>query len=170
MENRRPRGLFVVPGRNHLPSPAAEAIAALPAHRVLLSRVERTYGERYQQRYVRCNDCDHDRMFVPFSCRQRCLCPSCHQKRTLLVADSIAHGICAAVPHRQLVFTIPKRLRIHFRYDCLLLGDMACAAWETVAKSTAANWSEIISFPAWCRYSNVWPTRALALPYPFNCY
>jgi transposase-like protein len=118
---------------------------------------ERTYDKRYQQRYgpwrpiigqvirkfltcgdlhfgfarVRCPECRHE-MFVPFSCRQRCLCPSCHQKRTLLSADTIANSICAAVPHRQLVFTIPKRLRLHFRFDRSLLGDLARAAWETV--------------------------------------
>ena len=29
---------------------------------------------------VRCPDCHHE-MFVAFSCKQRCTCPSCHQKR-----------------------------------------------------------------------------------------
>ena len=29
---------------------------------------------------VRCPDCRHE-MFVAFSCKQRCACPSCHQKR-----------------------------------------------------------------------------------------
>ena len=32
---------------------------------------------------VRCPDCQHE-MFVAYSCQQRCLCPSCHQKRSLL--------------------------------------------------------------------------------------
>ena len=73
-------------------------------------------------------------MFVPFSCRQRCLCPSCHQKRTLLAADNIAHTVCAPNPHRQLVFTIPKRLRIYCRYDRSLLGGLARAAWLAVAE------------------------------------
>jgi Transposase zinc-binding domain len=82
---------------------------------------------------IRCKDC-HYEMFVPFSCRQRCLCPSCHQKRTLLAADTISHAICQAVLHRQLVFTIPKRLRPYFRHDRSLLGHLACAAWETVSQ------------------------------------
>ncbi|MDA1278415.1 MAG: transposase [Verrucomicrobia bacterium] len=120
---------------------------------------KRTYRQRYQKRYgpwrpiidevirkfltcgdlhfgfarVRCKECHHE-MLAPFSCRQRCLCPSCHQKRTLLAADTIAHTICLAVPHRQLVFTIPKRLRLFFRFDRRLLGDLARAAWETVAE------------------------------------
>ena len=124
-----------------------------------LPEFERIYARRYARRYgpwrpiigdmarrllrcgdphlgfarVRCPDCRHE-MFVPFSCRQRCLCPSCHQKRTLLAADNIAHTVCAPVPHRQLVFTIPKRLRIYCRYDRSLLGGLARAAWLAVAE------------------------------------
>jgi hypothetical protein len=82
---------------------------------------------------VRCHDCAHE-MFVPFSCRLRCLCPSCHQKRTLLAAQTLAQTICAPVPHRQIVFTIPKRLRIYCRYERSLLGELARAAWLTVAE------------------------------------
>jgi hypothetical protein len=51
------------------------------------------------------------------------------RKRTLLAAETIADTICAPVPHRQLVFTIPKRLRLYCRYDRSLLGDLARAAW-----------------------------------------
>ena len=45
---------------------------------------------------VRCSDCRHE-MFVAFSCQQRCFCPSCHQKRTLLTAETIAQTICVPV-------------------------------------------------------------------------
>ena len=45
------------------------------------------------------------------------LCPSCHQKRALLVAEHIVRDVCEPVPHRQFVWTIPKRLRIFFRFD-----------------------------------------------------
>ena len=83
--------------------------------------------------FLKCPDCQHE-MFVAFSCQQRCLCPSCHQKRSLLAAETIAHAICAPVPHRQLVFTIPKRLRIYCRYDRSLLGQLARAAWLTVGE------------------------------------
>ena len=82
---------------------------------------------------VRCPDCRHE-MFVAFSCQQRCLCPSSHQKRTLLAAETIAETICAPVPHRQLVFTIPKRLRIYCRYDRSLLGELARAAWQATVE------------------------------------
>jgi ribosomal protein S27E len=118
-----------------------------------LPEFERTYDRRYAKQYgpwrpiigdvarrflrcgdlhfgfarVRCPDCRHE-MFVAFSCQQRCLCPSCHQKRTLLTAETIAQTICVPVPHRQLVFTIPKRLRIFCRHNRNLLGELARAA------------------------------------------
>jgi hypothetical protein len=38
----------------------------------------------------------------------------------------------ANVPHRQWVFTIPKRLRVYFRYDRSLLGKLCRAAYDTV--------------------------------------
>jgi hypothetical protein len=41
---------------------------------------------------------------------------SCHQKRTLLTAMHVADEVCFDVPHRQVVLTIPKRLRLHTRF------------------------------------------------------
>ena len=118
---------------------------------------ERVYDERYQKRYgfwrpvisrtvekflacgdlregfarVRCPRCRYE-FFVAFSCRRRCLCPSCHQKRSLLIAEHIAREVCEPVPHRQFVFTIPKRLRLFFRFDRRLLGELPRLAWQTV--------------------------------------
>ena len=40
--------------------------------------------------------------------------------------------ICAEVPHRQYVFTIPKRFRLYFRYDRSLLGKLSSCAWSVV--------------------------------------
>jgi prepilin-type processing-associated H-X9-DG protein len=72
---------------------------------------------------VRCPRC-REELFVPFSCRGRCFCPSCHQKRALEKAGWVSEHVCAEVPHRQFVFTIPKRLRIYFRFDRRLLGQL----------------------------------------------
>jgi ribosomal protein S27E len=58
---------------------------------------------------IRCPDCHHE-MFVAFSCKQRCTCPSCHQKRALLTAIHVAEDVCAPVAHRQVVLTIPNSL------------------------------------------------------------
>ena len=78
---------------------------------------------------VRCPDCKHE-MFVAFSCKQRCTCPSCHQKRTLLTAIHVAETVCSSVAHRQVVLTIPKRLRLHTRFERQLLGELASCAWR----------------------------------------
>ena len=77
---------------------------------------------------VRCPDCHHE-MFVAFSCKQRCTCPSCHQKRALLTSIHVAEQVCASVAHRQVVLTIPKRLRLHTRFDRKLLGKLCSCAW-----------------------------------------
>jgi hypothetical protein len=52
----------------------------------------------------------------------------------------VARDVCAAVPHRQFVFTIPKRLRLFFgstelvevRFDRRLLAELPRLAWQTV--------------------------------------
>ncbi len=80
---------------------------------------------------VRCPDCKHE-MFVAFSCKQRCTCPSCHQKRTLLTALHVAGEVCSPVAHRQVVLTIPKRLRVHTRFDRRLLGKLVHGAWTCI--------------------------------------
>ena len=58
--------------------------------------------------------------------------PSCHQKRTLVTAINITENICAPVPHRQFVFTMPKRFRLYFRYNRNLLRKLPRLAWETI--------------------------------------
>jgi ribosomal protein S27E len=80
---------------------------------------------------VRCPDCRHE-MFVAFSCKQRCTCPSCHQKRALLTAVHVAEEVCASVAHRQVVLTVPKRLRRHARFDRKLLGKLCSCAWSCI--------------------------------------
>lgn len=80
---------------------------------------------------VRCSGCGHE-MFVAFSCKQRCACPSCHQKRTLLTAMHVAEEVCFPVAHRQVVLTIPKRLRLHARFDRKLLGGLCSCAWKCI--------------------------------------
>ncbi len=67
--------------------------------------------------------------FVAFSCKQRCTYPSCHQKRALLTALHVAEEVCSPVAHRQVVLTIPKRLRLHTRFDRKLLGELCSCDW-----------------------------------------
>ena len=124
-----------------------------------LNEFEQAYPERFQKRYgfwrpvirdsidkflkcgdlkegfarVRCPECGTE-FFVAFSCRQRCCCPSCDQKRSLLLGHRLTDEIFADVPHRQWVFTMPKRLRILFRYDRQLLGALCRLAYESICE------------------------------------
>jgi hypothetical protein len=150
-QSPRPKtGRFYRP-RDHEVSPFFKVV------RNRFDEFERVYPERYQERYgfwrpvirssidkflkcgdlkegfarVRCPDCK-DEFFVAFSCRQRSCCPSCDQKRALLLAYRLKDEVLADVPHRQWVFTIPKRLRVYFRYDRSLLGKLCRAAYDTV--------------------------------------
>ena len=77
-------------------------------------------------------------MFVAFSCRQRGICPSCHQKRALTSAINIAENICAPVPHRQFVFTMPKRFRLYFRYNRELLRRLPVLSWQSTVEVVRA--------------------------------
>ena len=43
--------------------------------------------------------------------------------------------ICLPVPHRQYVWTIPKRLRIFFR-ERRLLGELARLAWDSIREAS----------------------------------
>jgi hypothetical protein len=77
------------------------------------------------------------------------LVEGCDQKRSLLLALRLKDEVLAVVPHRQWVFTIPKRLRVYFRYDRKLLGKLCRAAYDTVY-NVFKLWMNSISI---CRYS-----------------
>lgn len=70
-----------------------------------------------------CPDCGHEKLLA-FTCKTRGFCPSCHQRRALETADWIAKDITFNVPHRMVVFTIPKFLRAIFRKRRKLLTHL----------------------------------------------
>jgi predicted RNA-binding Zn-ribbon protein involved in translation (DUF1610 family) len=137
--------------RDHEASPLFQVV------REHFTEFEGVYPERYQKAYgywrpvirasidkflkcgdlkegfarVRCPDCGKE-LFLAYSCRQRGACPSCDQKRSLMLALRLNAQVFEAVPHRQWVFTIPRRLRVYFRYDRSLLGKLCQAAYGTV--------------------------------------
>ena len=80
---------------------------------------------------VRCDRCRAE-FLVAFSCKTRILCPSCHAKRLEIWADWLEHELLYAVPHRQYVFTVPKRLRPFFLHDRRLLGQFSRVAYRTL--------------------------------------
>ena len=112
-----------------------------------------TYGQLRQEvlesfdRYLNCGilrhgcvlaccenrDCNHS-MLVAFSCKRRGVCPSCQAKRAVLFADNLEQNVLLNHPHRHLVFSIPKRLRIYFKYNRRLFSLLYRAAWD--------SWSE----------------------------
>ncbi len=57
---------------------------------------------------VRCDACAHEYLLA-FSCKARYFCPSCHAKRLALWTLWLEETLLAAVPHRQVVLTIPTR-------------------------------------------------------------
>ena len=73
---------------------------------------------------VRCPECEYD-LFVSFSCKSFHLCPSCSQKRTLLLGEYLSSYLILQLPHRQFVFTIPKCLRVYLKHDRTLHAELS---------------------------------------------
>jgi len=75
---------------------------------------------------IRCTnpECGHD-YFRPFSCKGFYLCPSCSQKRTILMAEHLTEEVLLRLPHRQFVFTVPKALRVFFRNNRKLFAEIS---------------------------------------------
>jgi hypothetical protein len=42
-------------------------------------------------------------LVLPWSCRRRCFCPSCHQERALLFAEYVDEAVLGDLPDRQYV-------------------------------------------------------------------
>ena len=82
---------------------------------------------------VRCGSCTHE-FLLAFSCKCRYFCPSCHAKRLALWGLWLEDTLLADVPHRQVVLTVPKRLRLYFLYDRSLLGHLSRVAARTVTR------------------------------------
>ena len=49
-------------------------------------------------------------------------------KKVILFGEHLCHEILYPVPHRQYVFSIPKILRVYFKYDRKLLGKLCQCA------------------------------------------
>ncbi|MSU49288.1 MAG: hypothetical protein EXS37_09425 [Opitutus sp.] len=80
---------------------------------------------------LHCPDCGHE-FLCPFSCKQRGLCASCQQRRTLIEGTVIADEICAPVPHRHVVLTLPRLIRNTFKFNRALLDELYHAARSAI--------------------------------------
>lgn len=83
-----------------------------------------------------CEDCNHS-ILIAFSCKRRCLCPSCDTKRSILFAEHLHANVLLPYPHRHIVWSIPKRLRVYFRYDRELTKHLYTAAWDAWRETVA---------------------------------
>ena len=65
---------------------------------------------------ARCASCGYD-FLVAFSCKGRGACPSCNAKRMAETAAHLVDHVFPHVPVRQVVLSVPKRLRpfLHHR-------------------------------------------------------
>lgn len=63
----------------------------------------------------------------------RHFCPSSHQKSVIEFGEWLCEDVLKSVPHRQWVFSIPKRLRIYFMLDRSLLAGLSQCAWKVVS-------------------------------------
>jgi ribosomal protein S27E len=80
---------------------------------------------------IRCPDCQAEHLLM-FSCRTRGFCPSCHAKRLEEWGEWMRETLLLDVPHRQVVFTIPRMLRIFFKYNRRLLGELCRLALQSL--------------------------------------
>ena len=78
---------------------------------------------------LHCESCKHSELLA-FSCKRRGLYPSCDAKRALLFAEHLEHEVLLPHPHRHLVFTIPKRLRVYFKFNRKLHSLLYASAWH----------------------------------------
>lgn len=82
-----------------------------------------------------CAECNHSEL-IAFSCKRRCLCPSCDAKRAYLFAEHLEEKVLLKLPHRHGVFTIPKRLRPYFKFNRSLTKHLYRSAWQ--------SWQELV--------------------------
>jgi hypothetical protein len=80
---------------------------------------------------IRCPQCASEYLLT-FSCKTRHFCPSCHAKRREAWSIWLGRHLLLKVPHRQVVFTIPKIIRPFFRYNRALLGDLCLSAVRAI--------------------------------------
>ncbi len=80
---------------------------------------------------MRCPECRGE-FLVAFRCHGRQFCPSCHARRLAEWSLWLEERLLAPVAHRQVVLTVPKRLRAYFLYDRRRLSLLSRVAYRTL--------------------------------------
>jgi|GEM_PF-3527784 len=86
-------------------------------------------------------------MILAFSCKTHCLYPSCAQRRVLDFDDWVVVEVIPGIPVVSCTFTIPKMLRIYFRFDHSLYPELSRCAWETIKECFQAAFDTITLVP-----------------------
>ncbi|NIR60511.1 MAG: transposase [Gammaproteobacteria bacterium] len=87
---------------------------------------------------VRCRACRAE-FLVAFRCKGRQFCPSCHARRLAEWSLWLDEELLAPVAHRQVVLTVPKRLRAYFIHDRRRLGMLSRIATRTLRAYVQAS-------------------------------
>ncbi|MBI5709230.1 MAG: transposase zinc-binding domain-containing protein [Candidatus Eisenbacteria bacterium] len=95
---------------------------------------------------VRCVTCRAE-FLVVFRCKGRHFCPSCHARRLAEWSLWLDEHLLAPVPHRQVVLTLPKRLRAYFIHDRRRLGLLSRVASRTLRDYVQAALGEYHAVP-----------------------
>ena len=95
---------------------------------------------------IRCPQCRGEHLLA-FSCQTRNFCPSCQAKRAALFAEKLVAEVLAPVPHRHVVFTIPRVLRGLFERERRLLGLLSRSAYEAVRRTWAEGFGDPKAVP-----------------------
>lgn len=85
---------------------------------------------------IRCDSCKTEYLLA-FSCKSR-ICPSCMAKHMLNFQNFFLDRIVQKIPHRHIVFTIPKVLRRYFIMNRKSLNDLSRIA-NTALKEFFSN-------------------------------
>jgi hypothetical protein len=80
---------------------------------------------------VRCGACRAE-FLVAFRCHGRYFCPSCHARRLAEWSLWLDEQLLGRVPYRQVVLTLPKRLRAYCVHDRRRLGGLSRVAYRTL--------------------------------------
>ena len=90
---------------------------------------------------VRCEACRAE-FLVAFRCKERQFCPSCHARRLAEWTLWLGESLLLNVPHREVVLTLPKRLRPYLLYDRRRLGSLSRLASHTLSRYLQAALGE----------------------------
>ena len=95
---------------------------------------------------VRCRACRAE-FLVAFRRKGRRFCPSCHARRLAEWSLWLDERLLAPVAHRQVVLTLPKRLRAYFLHDRRRLGLLSRIATRTLRAYVQATLGEREAVP-----------------------